>query len=63
MNAIDPDLDAESGRGLINGEDLFPGPVPVAGLTCRLYPTSQGLQGSPTLEGLVAALSDLPATA
>jgi hypothetical protein len=48
---------------LIDGKDLFPVPGRVAGLTCRLYPTSEGLRGSPTLEALVAALSNLPATA
>ena len=52
---------------LVNGRDLFPGtgPIrtgPITGLACRVYPGRQGLAGAPTLEALVAALSDLPAS-
>src|SRR5215213_5296727 len=42
---------------LVDGRDLFPGSVPVTELTCRLYATSEGLRGSPTLQALVEALS------
>jgi hypothetical protein len=47
---------------LVDGQDLFPGSVRVAKLTCRLYVTSDGLRGSPTHEALMGALSSLPAT-
>jgi hypothetical protein len=44
---------------LVDGRDLFPGTAPTAQLACRVYPTPQGLGGSPSLEALVTALSDL----
>ena len=41
---------------LVDGRDLFPGaPVPHV-LTCRLYSTSSGMAGSPTVKDLVNAL-------
>ena len=48
---------------LIDGDDLFPGPFrgPAAGaggLSCRLYPTSTGLAGAPTVDDLVLALRE-----
>jgi hypothetical protein len=42
---------------LLDGQDL-PGPAPVTDLTCRLYATELGLQGSPSVEALTAALSE-----
>jgi hypothetical protein len=42
---------------LVDSRDMFPGAAPFAELTCRLYPTPEGLRGSPTLEALVEALS------
>ena len=42
---------------VVDGEDLFPGAPAVAELTCRLYPTSEGLRGCPSVAELVAALS------
>ena len=42
---------------IVDGEDLFPGAAPVGELACRLYPTSEGLRGSPTEDALIAALS------
>jgi hypothetical protein len=41
---------------LINGHDLFPGPAVSEDLACRLYMTSQGPAGCPTVEDLVSAL-------
>jgi hypothetical protein len=42
---------------LVDGQDLFRGAAPVAELTCRLYSTAEGLQGSPTLDAFREALS------
>lgn len=44
---------------LLDGADLFPDPVSSVGLSCRIYPTPDGLVGAPTLEQLRAAI---PAT-
>lgn len=38
---------------LVDGRDLFPGSVPDGGLSCRLYPTTAGLEGAPSVEQLV----------
>lgn len=35
---------------LVNGEDLVPGMPPPGDLACRLYATSQGPAGCPTVE-------------
>ena len=40
----------------INGEDPFADPGGQFGLACRLYPTSGGLSGSPTVQQIVNAL-------
>ena len=45
---------------LVDGEDLFPGAAPITQLACRVYPGPEGLNGSPTREALIAALSNLP---
>ena len=43
---------------LIDGDDPFAGDGTGAfGLTCRVYPTDNGLAGSPTVDELVAALN------
>jgi hypothetical protein len=42
---------------LVDGLDLFPGTAVTTQLACRVYPTPQGLSGSPTVEALIAALS------
>src|SRR5438132_14055571 len=41
---------------LIDGQDLFPAAAEPQGLSCRLYPTDQGPQGAPTVDGLIEAL-------
>lgn len=41
---------------LIDGRDPFAGAAPAAGLACRVYSTEEGLQGSPTVAQLRAAL-------
>jgi len=41
---------------LIDGRDPFGDRDAPVGLACRLYPTDQGLVGSPTVEQLVEAL-------
>ena len=43
---------------LVDGRDLFPGPGVSESLACRLYSTSAGLAGSPTVEELVTALQE-----
>jgi hypothetical protein len=44
---------------MIDGVDLFPGSaVRTDGLACRLYPSSSGLDGAPTVDDLVAALEE-----
>ena len=43
---------------LVDGLDLFPGPGVSESLACRLYSTSAGLAGSPTVEDLVRALHE-----
>ncbi len=42
---------------LVDGEDPFPQSRTPVGLTCRLYPTPEGLGGSPTVDQLVDVLS------
>jgi hypothetical protein len=42
---------------LVDGLDLFPGAAPVGELACRLYPTPEGLSGSPSLVAFMEALS------
>ena len=43
---------------VVDGEDLFPGAVAwTGGVACRLYRTSDGPAGAPTVEDLVVALS------
>jgi len=40
----------------INGRDPFPAATETYGLTCRVYPTADGIAGAPTVEELVQAL-------
>jgi hypothetical protein len=42
---------------LVDGRDLFDDPATTVGLSCRLYPTPDGLAGTPTLEQLIDALA------
>lgn len=42
---------------LINGVDPFAEPDAPVGLICRVYRTEGGIAGSPTLHGLVKALT------
>ncbi|OLT21099.1 alkylmercury lyase [Ornithinimicrobium sp. CNJ-824] len=41
---------------LVDGADAFSAPESAAGLSCRVYPTADGLAGAPTTEQLYAAL-------
>lgn len=41
---------------LVDGTDPFAAPDLAPSLTCRLYPTCDGLQGAPTVDELVEAL-------
>jgi hypothetical protein len=41
---------------LLDGHDPFGDPSAVASLSCRLYPTPDGLAGSPTIEQLLEVL-------
>jgi hypothetical protein len=41
---------------LIEGRDPFPQPHAMSGLACRLYPTAEGISGSPSVKQLTAAL-------
>jgi len=43
---------------LVDGSDLFPGATLANNRTCRLFPTPEGLAGSPAVEELVLALGD-----
>ena len=42
---------------LANGADLFPAGAATPGITCRLYPTEHGLEGAPSLAGLMEVMS------
>lgn len=41
---------------LVDGHDLFAGPAADAGLSCRLYPGTDGMSGAPTVSQLVEAM-------
>ena len=41
---------------LVDGEDRFAEPDAPVGLSCRVFPTPDGLAGAPTVEQLVAVL-------
>ena len=43
---------------LIDGSDPFPDRHAVVGLSCRLYRTTEGASGSPSVEQLAAALAE-----
>lgn len=43
---------------LINGADPFAPDLPTVGLSCRVYQTSDGLEGSPSVAQLRDALAD-----
>ena len=42
----------------VEGVDVFAAPGSEVGLSCRRYPTSDGYEGAPTLEQLLAVLTD-----
>ena len=42
---------------LVDGEDRFAQPGAPVGLSCRLYETPDGVEGSPTVDQLVQVLS------
>ena len=42
---------------LIDGVDPFPDETAPSGMSCRVYKTERGLEGSPSEEQLVAALT------
>ncbi|MDN4483903.1 hypothetical protein [Demequina lignilytica] len=42
---------------LIDGEDLFPGTLPLAHLACRVYRTGAGPSNSPSSAQIMAALT------
>ena len=41
---------------LVDGEDRFADPSAPVGLSCRVFPTPDGLAGAPTVEQLLAVL-------
>jgi hypothetical protein len=43
---------------MVDGVDLFGPPASAGALTCRVYPTENGLSGVPTLAVLVARLTE-----
>lgn len=45
---------------LVDGGDPFADESAPVGLSCRVFPTPEGLRGSPTVEQLVAALKSGP---
>jgi hypothetical protein len=42
---------------LIDGVDVFPGSSSHDGLACRLYRTAHGLEGAPSVEDLIQAIT------
>lgn len=48
---------------VVNGIDLFGDPSAPVGLTCRVYVTTEGPAGSPTVDQLRAALMTAPRSA
>ena len=44
---------------LINGTDPFADPDAPVGLSCRVYLTPDGMAGSPTIDQISAAITDL----
>jgi hypothetical protein len=42
----------------VDGEDLLPARLPPVGLSCRLYPTTNGPAGVPDLADIIAALRE-----
>jgi hypothetical protein len=58
----DPEVAAEAGMHgsptvLIDGHDPFAAAGIEASVSCRLFPTASGFDGAPSIEALVAALS------
>jgi hypothetical protein len=43
---------------LIDGVDLFPAEPTEPSVSCRLYPSEAGIEGAPTVDALVEALSN-----
>jgi Alkylmercury lyase len=43
---------------LVNGVDLFAGEPGEPSVSCRLYPSQVGLEGAPTVDGLIDALTN-----
>lgn len=43
---------------LVDGVDVFDAPDSAVGLSCRIYPTPDGLKGAPTLDQLRTVLND-----
>lgn len=41
---------------LIDGDDPFAAPDDLVGMSCRVFRTTEGLRGAPTVEQLVAVL-------
>jgi hypothetical protein len=41
----------------VNGQDPFAGPDAMPSVSCRLYPSNHGLDGAPSVDKFVAALS------
>ena len=64
LRAVETDEEAQalhfngSPTILIDGRDPFPAPAGSYGLSCRVYPTPDGLVGAPTVDQLVRALTD-----
>lgn len=48
---------------LVNGVDPFADEAAPVGLSCRVFPTPDGLRGAPTVAQLIAALGGLPSPA
>ena len=46
---------------LINGVDPFANPGAELALACRVYPSAEGLDGSPSIEQIVQAIGDAAA--
>ena len=66
LRAVETDEDAQALRFpgsptiRVDGRDPFPTTARTYGLTCRVYPTPDGLAGAPTVDQLVQALTREP---
>ncbi|WP_046470282.1 DF family (seleno)protein [Allosalinactinospora lopnorensis] len=65
LTAVETDEEAQTLRFpgsptiRLNGRDPFPSPDRTHGMSCRVYATPEGLDGAPTVDQLVQAITDV----